>query len=74
MRKTFLKSALMVSVLVAGLSLASCKDNKETTIETDTTVEADGDTITTTETEVDMPGGKNDTISVTTDTIKVTKP
>lgn len=73
MKNAFLKSTLMVSLLVAGLSFASCKDNKETTIETDTTIEADGDTITTTETEVDGPGA-NDTISVTTDTVKVTKP
>ncbi|MFD2603414.1 hypothetical protein [Flavobacterium suzhouense] len=73
MKVTFLRNAFMVTALVAGLSLTSCK--KETTETTETTV-MDGDTTSTTTSEttvVDEVGAK-DTISVTTDTVKVVKP
>lgn len=70
MKITFLRNAFMVAVLVAGLSLTSCK--KETTETTETTI-TDGDTVIDTEVKVDETGAK-DTISVTTDTITVKKP
>jgi hypothetical protein len=73
MRKAFLRNTLMVSLLVTGLSFTSCKDKKEVTTESETVIEGDGDTITSTETTVDETGAR-DTISVTTDTITVKKP
>lgn len=74
MKLTFLRNAFMVAALLGGLSLTSCKKETEKTTEIETTI-VDGDTTSSaSETEVLDETGAKDTIAVTTDTVKVTKP
>lgn len=60
--KNLLRNSIFVSLLVAGLGLASCGSNKN---EGDT-MGTDSDTITTTTTDMDT---SIDTMSTTTDTV-----
>jgi major membrane immunogen (membrane-anchored lipoprotein) len=77
MKMTFLRNTLMVSALVAGLSLTSCKSKTENddAMGSDDEMHATDTTATDTTSEgtLDETGAK-DTISVTTDTVKVVKP
>lgn len=72
MRKPNLKSIALATVLVAGLSFASCK--KETQTETETTVETTEVDADTTSMEGLDEEGARDTIVETIDTVRVTKP
>lgn len=58
MKTTFLRTALMASVMVAGLSLTSCKEKAETeTTETETLETTEG-----TQSPIDTVVTDNDTI------------
>ena len=67
MKKTFLRNTLFASLLLAGISLASCKNNNNAgdgAVETDESTEMSGDTM--------IPGDmdmETDTATVNPDTI-----
>jgi hypothetical protein len=65
MKTTFLRNMLMATVMIAGLSLTSCKEKTETTTETETLETTEGN-----ESPMDTVVTDNDTIIDTGDASK----